>query len=202
MKILRILPVLAALCLALPAAAQERDGGLTPFRSDGELTRYLRQMQERAEAARRAQIAAQPPAPPSCSSTADLSRGTMSPAGAGAVITGTVVNTHNQPAANAAVTLSPGGLGAVSGADGSFRLTVPAAQMGWGAVSVRVAAIGHGSIQRETTLAAGDSVRIGFRLCMAALHLDELVVAGVSARAADEGSAAEGITNNQHAGVD
>ncbi|HEX8393653.1 MAG TPA: beta-propeller domain-containing protein [Longimicrobium sp.] len=202
MKPLRFLSLLAALCVALPAAAQE--GGLTPFRSDAELTRYLRELQERAEAARRAQIAAQAPAQPACASTPNVTRGRMAPAGDAAVITGTVVNGGNQPIVNAVVTLSPSGLRVATGADGSFRIQVPAAHLGWGAVSVGVGAIGYAAPAAETTLSAGDSVRVEFKMCEQALSLNDVVVTGASVSAAGYASAdrAEGITNNQQAGVD
>ncbi|MBB4638998.1 beta-propeller domain-containing protein [Longimicrobium terrae] len=207
MKPLRFAPLLAALCLTLPAAAQDRGATLTPFRSETDLTAYLRRMQIVADSASKARaaahaawLAAQPPAPPPvpCGETRQVGRGTVAAPNGLAVITGSVRDQSGNAVAGARVTVPARLWGATTGTDGEFRLQVPDTALGGGRLALRAAAIGHSVTTTLLEMNAGDSARVSFSVCEQGLALESVVVTGAVAGAAKE----EGITNTQHAGVD
>jgi hypothetical protein len=150
MKPLRFAPLLAALCLALPAAAQERGATLTPFRSDADLTSPLKQADERADSLRRARAAANIPAvrpAPVCNGTFTVSRGTRDAARGPAVITGRVEDASHTALAGATVVIHPGTLRAETGANGEFRIDAPATVLTGGSSTARAARVGFGVVE-------------------------------------------------------
>lgn len=200
MKPLRFVPLLATLVATLPAAAQDRGGTLTPYRSDAELTSDLERGQRRAMEA----AAAQAQASGSCAPGLNVTRGKRAEADSlDAVVTGWVADGGGNRIASVSVRVSPSGMGAQAAADGSFRIQVPSTELPGETSSLSASAIGRGSMATPLPLAAGDSVSVSFRLCPSAIQLDELVVTGAAAApAAGHADAEEGVTNTQHAGVD
>lgn len=87
-------------------------------------------------------------------------------------ITGRVTSAGGRPLSDTRVQVIGTMLGAMSGADGSYRLAgVPA-----GAVQVRAIRLGFASQMKPVTLAAGSSVTVDFELAEAATKLDEVVI--------------------------
>ncbi|HEU4451799.1 MAG TPA: beta-propeller domain-containing protein [Longimicrobium sp.] len=152
---------------------------------------------ERQAAARRDSLAARGVV---CGGVEVTPAGAVTAAGdtAPAVVWGRVLGPDGQPVAGATVRVDELGIGAVSGADGGYRLVVPRGRIGaGGSVSVRAAALGGEASRVALPLATADSARATFRLCAATLNLEGIVA---SATAVQERAA--GITNVQHAGVD
>ena len=98
-------------------------------------------------------------------------------AGFAASVSGTVtdVNTR-QPIAGAQITVVGGTAGAMTDAQGRYRIAgVPA-----GAVTLRARRIGFGSVDRPVTLADGETATVDFALGASALALDAVVVTGTA----------------------
>jgi hypothetical protein len=175
-----------ALLLAAPALVAQQGGGLRAFSSDRELAQFLRELEVRHRPV--------PPAP--CEVT--VSRVAGGAAAGGAVVRGRVRD-QGGPAAAALVRIDALNVGAATGADGRYRVVVPAARIRSDSVTLTASRAGLVTGSVRLRLAAGDSVTVDFGLCAQALHLEDVVVSGLSARVA---GAAESVTNVQHAGAD
>jgi TonB-dependent SusC/RagA subfamily outer membrane receptor len=84
-----------------------------------------------------------------------------------------------RPLANVQISVTGGGLGALTGSDGRYRIdNVPS-----GAIEVRAELIGFGVITQTVTVTAGQAATADFELREQALGLDEIVVTGQAGQA-------------------
>jgi hypothetical protein len=194
------LVLLAALALPAMAAAQDRGtphASLPAFRSDRELARFLEEVERLPErpvppAPPRPPRAvyvqpvctAPPPGPPPAEDRPG------EPAQAPAVITGRVANERGCPVADVLVRIERLNVGALTGADGTYRLVVPAALTG---VAARVTPSDHRlePASRPVTLWPGARRTVNFQVKTRWMLYEDVVLVPD-----------ESITNNQHAGVD
>jgi hypothetical protein len=185
----RFVGLLAAVLACTASEVQGQSGSLTAFRSERELTRFLRSIEP-------------PPPPPPLplrpSSVAPLPAGSFEgPVDTWpAVLTGRVVNAQGQPEPAVLVRIESLNVGASTGADGSYRLVVPRArfQPGQG-VTINAIRTGLNPASRTIKLQPGMQLTYDFRMAAALLLLEDVVVTGTA-------GAADAVTNNQHEGVD
>jgi TonB-linked SusC/RagA family outer membrane protein len=113
-----------------------------------------------------------------------------------ATITGVVTNQAGAALGAAVVRIPELNIGAVSRADGSYTLVVPAARFQAGQeVEVRVQLIGYATVTQTVTLAPG-AITQNFQMRIDALRVDEIVVtgAGLVTRAERLGTARTTVT--------
>ncbi len=91
------------------------------------------------------------------------------------VVEGTVTESGSgRPLAGAQVFIAGTSIGAMSAANGSYRMSgAPARQ-----VEVRTRLLGYGPLAKPVTVPAGGSVRLNFELQISALQLEQVVVTG------------------------
>src|SRR5262245_26656858 len=95
-----------------------------------------------------------------------------------AVIVGTVSSEFGRPIAAANVYINDLSISVGTGADGKFRITIPAARVSGQQTNLRVRAIGHQPGLRPIRI-TGDSQTVNFELKQDVNRLDEVVVTGV-----------------------
>jgi hypothetical protein len=187
--------------LALRVEAQvggARPRSLMAFRSDRELSDYLRDVVERRQRQMEAQLKRVRPAK-DCGSVRAVRRGERRSA-MGALIYGSVVDQSGAPIAGATVAIDSLGAGATTAEDGSFKLLPPRARLtrrqDW---ILRAKRIGFTPQELKVPIGPRDSVDVSITLCPSAVELESVVVSSMSAIADSD---ALSITNTQHAGVD
>ncbi|WP_420127410.1 beta-propeller domain-containing protein [Longimicrobium sp.] len=200
-----VLSLLAALVLASPAAAQSGGapgGSLPAFRTDRELVRFLRSL-ERPETPRPPPAAPAPAATatlpqPACTAPADTSPRPPLRNLSGenvAEITGRVTDARGCPEVAVLIRIASLNVGAATGADGTYRLLIPAARLHAGEpVQIAATRPGLGPVTRSITLAPGTRLTHDFRVLPQIVLLEDVVITGTAGAAS--------ITNNQHDGVD
>ncbi|MFC1660450.1 SusC/RagA family TonB-linked outer membrane protein [Gemmatimonadota bacterium] len=87
------------------------------------------------------------------------------------IITGVVQDEAGTGMANVQVSLLETEIGTLSSQTGAFRLEVAP-----GTYQLRVQSIGHNTITRTVTVAAGEVLSLSFRLSIRAINLEELIV--------------------------
>jgi len=98
-------------------------------------------------------------------------------AGSG-TITGTVTDAETlSPLEGVQVSIPGSGVGALTGTNGSFRLTGVSA----GQVRVEARLIGYRTVRKPVTVSAGGTASVDFQLEQSAVKLEELVVTGTAA---------------------
>lgn len=96
-----------------------------------------------------------------------------------ATITGRVTNAQGQPEAAVLVRIESLNVGATTGADGNYRLVVPAARVRAGqAVRISASRQGLSTVVRAVTLAPGANLTQNFSLGAQAIVLDAIVATG------------------------
>lgn len=96
-----------------------------------------------------------------------------------ATITGRVTNAQGQPEAAVLVRIESLNVGATTGADGNYRLVVPAARVRAGqAVRISASRQGLSTVVRAVTLAPGANLTQNFTLGAQAIVLDAIVATG------------------------
>ncbi|MBB6071545.1 Ca-activated chloride channel family protein [Longimicrobium terrae] len=96
-----------------------------------------------------------------------------------AVITGRVTNTAGQPEAGVLVRIEALNVGAMTAADGAYRLTIPGARIrGTMSVNITASRVGMTSVRRPLNVTAGAQLTQDFVLAPQVLMLEELVVTG------------------------
>jgi hypothetical protein len=179
------------LVVVLACAASEigaQTGSLTAFRSERELTRFLRSLEPPPP----------PPPPPGSTATEPLPAGSYDgPADKWpAVLTGRVTNAAGQPEAAVLVRIESMNVGASTGADGTYRLVVPRARFQPGqSVTITASRTGLSPVSRTVTLPPGARLTQNFQMATAVLLLEDVVAYGTA-------GAVDVITNNQQEGVD
>jgi len=99
-----------------------------------------------------------------------------------ATVTGRVTNAQGQPEAAVLVRIESLNVGATSGADGNYRLAIPADRIRAGqSVSITASRQGLSNVSRQLTLSPGASLTQNFTMSTSVIQLDELVVTGVAA---------------------
>jgi len=88
------------------------------------------------------------------------------------IITGRVTTEGGQPVADARLRISGTTIAAVSGADGTYRLTGAPA----GAQQLRLVRLGYAAQTKPVTVVAGQSAEVNFSLAEAVTTLDQVVV--------------------------
>ena len=206
----RVCAVTIGLMLAaVRAEAQSVDDtrALSPFRSDRELTRYLRPLvdeYQRREKARREkarqekarrELAHQQAAIPQCKSVPTATR--LFVAGGATEIAGHV-RAADGPNIGGALVRSPElGLDVATDDSGAFRLTIPADSLTSArSVTVRALRIGYTVQTFRTVVGAGESITVEFRMCPVTVMLESVVTTGAAV------SLSRSITNTQHEGID
>ncbi len=96
-----------------------------------------------------------------------------------AVIRGRVLDDRGELLPTAAVELVELGLGAYSGSDGRYAITIPAPRVSGQLVALRVRLIGHKAATRRITLSPGEQTQ-DFTLATDVNQLETVVVTGVS----------------------
>jgi hypothetical protein len=179
----RFVGLLVAVLVGMASVAQAQDRTLTAFRSDGELSRYLRSIY--------------PPPPPIDAVARPLPDGTY--AGPRAqwpmVITGRITNQEGYPEAAVLVRIERLNVGASTGSDGTYRLVIPRSLVQPGATaSITAARTGLSPVSRTVTLRPGTELAASLQLSTVILLLEDVVVTGAAGAAT--------VTNNQTEGVD
>lgn len=98
------------------------------------------------------------------------------PAQGPATVTGRATNPQGQPEAGVLVRIESLNVGASTGADGRYTLSIPAARVGSGPVQITATRVGLTTVSRSVTLRAGASLTQDFQLAPNALMLEGLVV--------------------------
>lgn len=179
-----IVLLIVALTLPLAAAAQPA-GSLPAFRSDAELRHFMSEMHFRP--GRRTLPPPEPPCPPAAGDTADATA---------AVVRGRITNTMGRPEPDVPVRIQAVDACAATRADGSYRLSVPAARIRRGeVVQVRAARGGLNPEVRPVTLMAGREQVQDFQLGLELIHMEDVVLRG-------DPLPPEYVSSGQHAGVD
>jgi hypothetical protein len=184
--------------LAFTAAEIRAQGpSLTAFRSERELTGFLRSLEPPPPPPRVPSPASSPPVvlplPPIPTELVTEGPVEQWPA----VITGRVTEQGSgQPLQGVQVSHAGTSVNVVSNTDGIFRMVIPRDQFqAGGRATIRAARVGFTAGTRTVTLHPGAQITVGFTLSPDVLGLDELVVMGY-------GTATESITNNQQEGAD
>ncbi|MBW3552497.1 MAG: TonB-dependent receptor plug domain-containing protein, partial [Gemmatimonadetes bacterium] len=94
-----------------------------------------------------------------------------------ATVAGQVTSEAGQPLVGASVVVEGTSFGALTNADGRFRLTVPASRVTGGPVTITASQLGYRSVSRTVTLTGGTTT-VDFALGEDPLRLDEIVVTG------------------------
>jgi hypothetical protein len=169
-----------------------RQSSLTPFRSEKELSDYLERILRRREEASVARDKAQ------CNPMKVSRKQIKASSGRGsvghAIISGRVTASHVGTPVTGAMVLW-GRNAAATDSTGHFRLVARDVTAADSTRTLRVRAIGYHTLSDYLRLAAGDSVFIDAKMCMAALELSQVVLTASA-------PGAPGITNVQEAGVD
>lgn len=99
-----------------------------------------------------------------------------------ATVTGRVTNAQGQPEAAVLVRIESLNVGAATGADGNYRLAIPADRIRAGqSVAITASRQGLGNISRQLTLSPGANLTQNFTMSTSVIQLEELVVTGVAA---------------------
>ncbi|HVH12238.1 MAG TPA: beta-propeller domain-containing protein, partial [Longimicrobium sp.] len=178
-----------------------QDRGLQAFRSDHELTRYLRSLLPSAPPSAPAPPApvaqAAAPAQP-CTIPAPHQEpppAPVDPEAERAVITGRVTDAAGCPVAGAVVRIGSLGVAAGVAPDGRYRLVISHDHFEPGAAAtLTVSRVGMYPASRPVTLHPGARLTHDFQLAAATLNLEDVVVTG--------STEAVSVTNSQHEGVD
>lgn len=93
------------------------------------------------------------------------------------LLSGRVTAENGEPVPDVAIDLATLGIGAVTRADGSYMLSIPAARRTGVAIPVTARRLGYKALTREVTLAAGP-ITLDFTLAPNPLQLGEIVVTG------------------------
>jgi hypothetical protein len=174
------------------AVAQRRDaptGGLAAFKSEDALRRYLTDLARRADEQRSPQCRG--------ASASVIRVAASQKTDSGAIhINGRVQSAGTQQRISSArVVAGMLNIAASTNDTGAFALTIPSGKIAKAdTLSLSAMAIGYERLRTTVTAAPGDSLRITFRMCQAAVQLQEIVLTAAGS--------ASSITNVQHAGVD
>jgi TonB-linked SusC/RagA family outer membrane protein len=95
-------------------------------------------------------------------------------------VAGRVTDPAGAPVVGAQVFIASMGLGANTGADGTYRIMVPAARVSGQSVALTAQRAGFAAQSRTITLSAGATLTQDFQLAQDVLRLEELVVTGIS----------------------
>ncbi len=204
--------ILVSLPFALFAASSQAQnavpsGTMPAFQSDAELLRYVRALAQENVRLREEAAAAAKAAEAACAAAALPTTVLGGPSSVrAAVLGGTVRDPSGAAISGARVTLGAIALGVTSGADGRFRIVVPAESLAAPrTVSISARQVGRRLRSATVVLHRGDSVDVAMTLCTeqsirrrGAMSLNYSDGPSPAPAPAKEPS----ITNNQHAGVD
>jgi TonB-linked SusC/RagA family outer membrane protein len=99
----------------------------------------------------------------------------------GATVSGRVTNAQGQPEAAVLVRIESLNVGASSGADGNYRLVVPAARIRAGtSVTITASRTGLSPVSRTVTLSPGANLTQNFQMATSVLLLEDIVVTGTA----------------------
>lgn len=180
----RIVLLTASLLLPLAVSAQPGDS-LPAFRSDAELRHFLSELH--VAPGRRTPPPPEPPCPPAAGDTVDS---------AAVVVQGRIINVMELPEPDVRVRIEAAGACATTGADGSYRLAIPAGRIPGGeAVQMRAARGGLNPEIRSVTLVAGREQTQDFRLGLEVIRMEDVMLPG-------DPAPPEYVSSGQHAEVD
>jgi Ca-activated chloride channel family protein len=98
-----------------------------------------------------------------------------------ATVTGRVTNTQGQPEAAVLVRIESLNVGASTGADGNYRLVVPAARFRSGqSATITASRTGLSPVSRTITLHPGAALTQNFQMATSLLMMEDVVVTGVA----------------------
>jgi TonB-linked SusC/RagA family outer membrane protein len=98
-----------------------------------------------------------------------------------ATVTGRVTNAQGQPEAAVLVRIESLNVGASTGADGNYRLVIPATRIRAGqSVTVTASRTGLSPVSRSITLSPGATLQQNFQLATSVLLLEDVVVTGTA----------------------
>ena len=173
-------------CAPYRAIAREHRS-LSAFRSDAEVSAYLRNIAAERDKGMRMPTVGNP--------TIEKKPGARRlPRSAAAIVTGRVIDKSGKSLGGAQVLVPSLQIGGVTGSDGRYRLEIPATRQSQ-TQSLVVRRIGFSPVTYKLGLKARDSVELNFTLAPQTMTLQEVIVSGVAAKS-------DAITNTQHAGVD
>jgi hypothetical protein len=192
-SIVRALTVMAVMAVA-PHAAQGQGGGsgtLTPFRSDRELSAYLRPLVEEYRAREKAR-GAQQAAAASCKSLMTVTRGTT--ASGATEVSGHIRDVYSRLLPGTNVRIPELSLSAIADSTGTFRFAIsPDSLTPVRHLTIQARRIGYAA--QTVDVHAGEAVAVEFRMCPVQTTLESVVLTGTA-------RLSETITNTQHDGVD
>ena len=188
--------VFVLLVLATPTIVVGQRPGLAAFTSEGALQRYLADLARRQADAQRSMSAAKGISCPSAGT--DVIRVPASQTtDSGAIhVRGRVLSAATQQGIGSSNVLAARlNLSAAANDAGVFDFVIPSGKITHlDTLTLTARAIGYERLQKTLNAAPGDSLRVTFRMCQAAVQLEEVVLTAAATTTA--------ITNVQHAGVD
>jgi hypothetical protein len=188
----RFVGLLVAVLACTASEARAQDPTLTAFRSERELTRFLRSLEPPPPPPPPAPAPVPPPVPVLIEPLTWDGPVDQWPA----VVTGRVTSAQGQPEAAVLVRIEALNVGAATGADGTYRLGVPRGRFQPGqSATVTASRTGLSPVSRTVTLSPGAQLTQNFQMATSVLLMEDVVA---YASTGWTGS----ITNNQHEGVD
>src|SRR5688500_6011056 len=98
-----------------------------------------------------------------------------------ATVTGRVTNAQGQPEAAVLVRIESLNVGASTGADGNYRLVIPAARIRAGqSATITASRTGLSPVSRTITLSPGATLQQNFQMATSVLLLEDVVVTGTA----------------------